>query len=119
MSQILELLVPHSELCKCLLRCPGLQEQLHFTRQQRKQLAWLWRTYNEKMQSLMPRRQQLMDRVNAADALTTGLPIHRPGQAATSMLGSAEALVDHLKLMQVTLCFIPRSPHSPWPMLLF
>lgn len=79
-----------------------VQERLRFTRQQKKQLAWLWRTYNDKMQSLMPRRQHLMDCVNSADALTAGLPIHRPGQPATSpMLDPAEALVDHLKLMQV------------------
>ncbi|KAK9818677.1 hypothetical protein WJX74_004919 [Apatococcus lobatus] len=78
-----------------------VQDQLRFTRQQKKQLAWLWRTYNDKMQSLMPRRQQLMDSVNAADAITAGLPIHRPGQAANStMLDPAEALVNHLKLMQ-------------------
>ena len=81
------------------------QELLKFTRQQKKQLAWLWKTYNDKMQSLMPRRQQLMESVNAADALTAGLPIHRPGQPATPpMLDPAEALVDHLKLMQVLPC---------------
>ena len=85
-----------------------VQERLRFTRQQKKQLAWLWRTYNDKMQSLMPRRQHLMDCVNSADTLTAGLPIHRPGQPATPpMLDPAEALVDHLKLMQVTTCGVP------------
>ena len=85
-----------------------LQERLRFTRQQRRQLAWLWRTYNDKMQSLLPKRQELLEAVNAADGPSAGLPIHQPGQTSPStMLNPAEALVDHLKLAQVSRSPLP------------
>ena len=78
-----------------------VQERLHFTRHQRQQLGWLWRTYNDKMQQLVPRQKELLSTLNATDSSTMGLPIHKPGASlAPELLGPAQALVDNLKLMQ-------------------